>query len=71
MNFMNLSEEEKNEILTQAKKNTILRLTIREFRNNFSKYRKAVENGAVIVVYNRKIPALIVLSFKENDILDG
>ena len=62
---------QKSKILTQARKNIIFRMTIREFRNNFSKYRKAVEDGSMIVVYNRKIPILVVSSFDKNDILDG
>ena len=71
MNDYSAVSGEKSKILTQAQKNIILRMTIREFRNNFSKYRKAVENGSMIVVYNRKIPILVVSSFDKNDILDG
>jgi antitoxin (DNA-binding transcriptional repressor) of toxin-antitoxin stability system len=52
-------------ILTSKEKNPILKLTIREFRNNFSKYWVVVEKGAVIVVYNRKNPILIVSPYKK------
>jgi len=48
------------EILTSNEKKPILKLTIREFRNNFSKYWVAVKNGTVIIVYNRKEPVVIV-----------
>jgi hypothetical protein len=64
-----MSESEK--ILTNAKKNTILKLTIREFRNNFSRYRHLAEEGMVIVVYNRKKPILLVSAFHDNVVLDS
>jgi len=56
------------EILTKAQKSDILKLTIRDFRNNFSKHRHFVENGGKIIVFNRKMPILIILPYK-NDIL--
>ena len=51
-------------ILTKAKKNAILKLTIREFRNHFTKYRRYVEEGYVIVVMNRDVPILVVSKYE-------
>lgn len=48
------------EILTSNQKNPILKLTIREFRNSFSKYWPLVASGTIIIVYSRKEPILIV-----------
>jgi len=56
-------------ILTKRKKNVIIKLKIREFRNHFTKYRKLVEEGYVIVVFNRKTPILVVSKY-EYGILD-
>lgn len=55
----------KEKILTSNEKNPILRLTIREFRNNFSRYWVMVKNGTIIIVYHRKTPIIIVSSYKK------
>jgi len=60
-----MSEEIKEEILTSKEENPILNLTIREFRNNFSKYWKFVCAGKTIIVYNRERPIVIVSSYKK------
>ena len=57
---------EEKEILTKDKKNSILKLTIRDFRNNFSKHRHFVEEGGKIIVLNRNKPILIILSYKDD-----
>jgi len=53
------------EILTSKEKKPILKLTIREFRNNFSKYWVVVKSGTIIIVYNRNEPILIVSPYKK------
>lgn len=57
-------------ILTKRKKNVIVKLTIREFRNHFTKYRKLVEQDYIIVVLNNKTPILVVSKY-EYGILDA
>lgn len=59
------------EILTTEVKNNILKLTIREFRNNFTKYRHFVENGGEIMVFNRDVPILVVSAYKKGGILES
>ena len=57
-------EQSKEEVLTSNAKNKIMKVTIREFRNNFSQYWKIVSEGKVVVVYNRERPVLIVSPYK-------
>lgn len=52
-------------ILTSNEKKPILKLTIREFRNHISTYWPLVVKGAIIVIYNKRTPILIVSSYKK------
>ncbi len=52
-------------MLTSNEKKPILNLTIREFRNNISKYWPLVVDGTIIIIYNNKTPILIVSSYKK------
>lgn len=56
------------ESLTKEMKDNMLRLTIKDFRNNFSKHRHFVENGGKIIVLNDKKPILLVTAY---DILES
>ena len=57
-------QQSNEEVLTSNAKNKIMKVTIREFRNNFSQYWKIVSEGKVVVVYNRERPVLIVSPYK-------
>ena len=52
-------------ILTSNEKKHTLKLTIREFRNNFSKDWPLVSNDTSIIVYHRDKPILRVSSYKK------
>ena len=56
-------------ILTKQEKKSILKTTIREFRNNFAKYRKVVENGEDLIVCYRNEPILFLTRYSD-DILE-
>jgi len=64
-----MSETEKN--LTNAQKKNTLMLNIRDFRNNFSKHRHLIEDGATIIVCYRKNPIIAVMSFEKYDFLEN
>jgi len=61
----------KEKILTNAKEKNTLMLNIRDFRNNFSKHRHLIEDGATIIVCYRKTPIIAVMSFEKYDILES
>jgi len=57
--------------LTSAKRKNMLKLNIREFRNNFSKHRHLIEDGKTIIVCYRDKPIIVALSFEKYDILEN
>jgi prevent-host-death family protein len=57
--------------LTNAKKKNTLTLSIRDFRNNFSKHRHLIEDGTTIIVCNRNTPIIAVMSFDKYDFLES
>jgi prevent-host-death family protein len=61
----------KEKTLTNAKKKNTLMLSIRDFRNNFSKHRHLIEDGTTIIVCNRNNPIIAVMSFEKYDFLDN